>query len=155
MSLYLGNDLIAPNQSNAANKSLSNLDATGQAVIDGKADIDLSNISDTGYIKMAKAGMPSSTWITLTAGASDSTYIAPADGYVQWSVRASSAGVLIGLSNTTGNLASYLTCVNAGYLYAAYIPVKKGQTFGIYYSSGLSENNLFFTYAVGSESEVS
>lgn len=31
MSLYLGTSLIAPNQSNAANKSLSNLDATGEA----------------------------------------------------------------------------------------------------------------------------
>lgn len=49
MSLYLGNNLIAPNQSNAANQSLSNLDATGQAVIDGKADIDYSNCS---YVPM-------------------------------------------------------------------------------------------------------
>lgn len=43
MSLYLGNNLIAPNQSNAANKSLSNLDATGQGVINGKVNLDGSN----------------------------------------------------------------------------------------------------------------
>lgn len=48
MSLYLGENLIAPNQSNAANKSLSNLDATGQAVINGKADVDLLNITNSG-----------------------------------------------------------------------------------------------------------
>ena len=47
MSLYLGDTVIAPNISNAANKSLSNLDSTGQGVINGKADIDLSNISSS------------------------------------------------------------------------------------------------------------
>jgi hypothetical protein len=48
MSLYLGNNLIAPNQSNAANKSLSNLDNTGQSILNNKADRDLSNLNETG-----------------------------------------------------------------------------------------------------------
>lgn len=36
MSLYLGDTLIAPNQSNAADKSLSNLDSAGVNTIDGQ-----------------------------------------------------------------------------------------------------------------------
>ena len=122
--------------------------------LNGKADVDLTNVNNTATSKVSSWAMPSGTYIQLTAGASGTAYTAVADGYVQWSVRPTGAGVLIGLTNVTGNIASYLTCVNAGYLYDTYIPVKKGQTFGLYYSGALDVNNLFFTYASGSEWEA-
>lgn len=56
MSLYLGNNLIAPNQSNAANKSLSNLDSTGQGVINGKVDLDGSNATFPHIVESYKNG---------------------------------------------------------------------------------------------------
>lgn len=47
MSVYKGTTLIAGSLPDAANQDLSNLSQTGQAVIDGKADTDLSNVPTT------------------------------------------------------------------------------------------------------------
>lgn len=47
MSIYKGTTLIAGSLPNAANQDLSNLSQTGQAVIDGKADTNLSNVPTT------------------------------------------------------------------------------------------------------------
>lgn len=47
MSIYKGTTLIAGALPNAANQNLSNLSQTGQAVIDGKADTDLTNLTST------------------------------------------------------------------------------------------------------------
>ena len=43
---------------NKANISLSNLDATGQAIINGKANTDVSNLTETGKTQIEYWGMP-------------------------------------------------------------------------------------------------
>lgn len=45
MAVYKGDKLISGSIPNSANQSLSNLNSIGQAIIDGKADTDLSNVS--------------------------------------------------------------------------------------------------------------
>lgn len=51
------------------------------AGLSNKADTDLANVTDTGYTKMAGAGMPGTTYTDLAIGASGATYTAPANGY--------------------------------------------------------------------------
>jgi hypothetical protein len=72
MSLYLGDTVIAPNISNAANKSLSNLVGAGTS-------------------RGAGWAMPSDTYEDLTLGASGTTYTAPANGWVSLVLKANAS----------------------------------------------------------------
>ena len=65
MSIYLGNQLIAPNHSNSANQDLSNLSSTGQAVLDNKANKDLAN---TGMITNCILETPQDIKLELNNG---------------------------------------------------------------------------------------
>lgn len=56
------------------------------------ANIDLSNLTATGKATTAHLPMPSGSYDTLTLGASESTYTAPADGYFVLQGRATSTG---------------------------------------------------------------
>lgn len=70
---------------NAANKSLSNLDSVGQAVIDGKADTDLSNInaSQTAKDEIISWGMPDyASGIGSSISSNSFTYSCPSDGII-------------------------------------------------------------------------
>lgn len=49
--------------------------------LNGKADTDLTNITNTAKVSIAHNAMPSDTYVDLTLGASDSVYTAPADGW--------------------------------------------------------------------------
>ena len=68
MSLKIGNTLIAgvADTSNLANKSLSNLDATGTAVLAAKAPLASPNLTGTPTAPTASAGT-STTQIATTA----------------------------------------------------------------------------------------
>jgi len=50
--------------------------------LNGKADVDLVNVNDSGTSRCAGWAMPSTTYVALTAGASDTVYTAPANGYL-------------------------------------------------------------------------
>lgn len=169
MSLYLGNNLIAPNQSNAANKSLSNLDVTGQAIISSKADVDGSNItqqfstsltqnmSDAANIYIAHNAMPSDTYIDLTLGASGTSYIAPADGYVSISkvVGGDWYYLAIDLYNSNNVMIGsiFADCYRTSPA-TVFVPVYKGQKFVVGYNAYGATNWFRFIYAQGSESEA-
>ena len=86
--------------------------------------------------------LPSDKYIDLTLGISDSTYIAPANGWFS----CSSEGVVnIMLSNQEFSL----TITGAtGYAPFGYIPVKKGEKFIFAYSSN-QNNKIRFYYAEG------
>ena len=66
MSIYKGTTLIAGSLPNAANQDLSNLSQTGQAVIDGKADTDLSNVPTTKGI-LTESYNNSGSWYRVYA----------------------------------------------------------------------------------------
>ena len=129
--------------------------------LNGKADVDLSNVNDTAKILMAGMGMPSETYIDLTLNASDSTYTAPANGWVQVSWQISSNSYLAvstvydnsdGICMQTQNFSSSGSFVNV------YIPVSKNEVFKVAYNGTLQSNQynrFLFIYAKGSESEGS
>ena len=58
MTVYKGDTIISGSVPNSANQSLSNLNSTGQAVIDGKvntSDIWYDSTSSTLYIGVAQS----------------------------------------------------------------------------------------------------
>ena len=125
--------------------------------LNGKADIDFTNVNNTATSIGAKWGLPSGTTKTLTAGASGSTYTAPANGWV--AVDSYVTGAYITLS--CGRLRAIATKgSNTGIDMSIYIPVIKGATFQLSYDGTWSPrtwqgNTFVFFYAVGSESEAS
>lgn len=118
--------------------------------LNGKADVDLTNLNNAGSIVGAGLAMPSDTYDTLTIGASGTTYTAPANGWFAAVGHASASNAGIGLftSNNLGSTASLQGFV-AG---MANIPVKKGESVELRYNS--APYSFRFIYAVGSESEA-
>ena len=118
----------------------------------GKADVDLSNVTDTGYIKMAGASMPSDKSTVLTLGASGSIYTAPADGWFYLSLHSTVTSYSY-LDNTTSHILVGGVMI-AGYTEQRVVPAKKNDSMKISYGSIDSQDQLLmFIYAVGSESE--
>ena len=125
--------------------------------LNGKADVDLVNCTDAGNIVMAKASMPSDTYVDLTLGASGTDYTAPADGWVMFKKTAGASGQYFYIINISayGGLYSMIPDVPQGYEVGGYVPVKKGDTFRILYNLSGTTNMFRFFYAQGSESEAS
>jgi hypothetical protein len=121
--------------------------------LNGKADNDLTNVTDTGYIKMAGASMPSSRYINLTLGASGSTYTAPADGWYYFDKQSTQQTQLTGtyVYDTNNN---FIYAQGNGYHNIWILPVLKGYKMIIYYTLEGQTNRFRFIYAKGSESEA-
>lgn len=125
--------------------------------LNGKADVDLSNVNVSGTSLASGWSMPSSRYISLAWGASGSTYTAPANGWFY--ARARSKGTTkityITLFNETTLLTSscpvYLPNTSSQYTVQTYIPVKKGQTVDLNYdlASTVDNNVIRFIYAEG------
>jgi hypothetical protein len=93
--------------------------------------------------------MPSSKYTDLTLGASGSTYIAPANGWVTISKRTNANNQMIELINSTcGYVGMRATEIN-GRLAIALLPVKKGDQFHVNYTAGGELAYLRFVYAEG------
>lgn len=122
--------------------------------LNGKADTDLLNVSDTGNVQMAKASMPSNKYVNLTLGASGTHYTAPANGW--FLLRKDSTGVHqeLRLTNISNQLVGY-TVATGNLALGASVPVKKGDQVDVYYSAEGTLEFFRFIYAVGSENEVS
>ena len=117
--------------------------------LNSKANTDLSNVTDTGYIKMAGASMPSGRYVNLTLGADGATYTAPSDGWVIVTGQGSNSSITIKQSSTN----MFNTAGNSGDYYTVMIPVRKGN-FNVGYR-GIRLVSFKFIYAQGSESEAS
>lgn len=125
--------------------------------LNGKADVDLTNVNNTGKIAIVHNTMPSNTYESVTIGASGASYTATADGYCSFHATATSTSAYLSMYIKDGNdsvIYGYKSNCNLS-THALYvtIPVKKGQTF---YSGYGNVSNLYgyFTYAVGNESEA-
>ena len=121
--------------------------------LNGKADIDLTNVNNSGTSRGAGWAMPSGTNINLTLGASGSSYTAPADGWIVLIKVATSNGQYLTLYNNTSLIESSIRSA-ASDAHAIYIPVKKGDKVYTYYSFGGTTNRFKFVYAEGSKGEA-
>ena len=92
--------------------------------------------------------MPSNSYIDLTLGASDATYIVPADGWIQF--RAMLGPFTSVQIETSEKIISWVFNADEyARTYGIYVPIKKGSSFTLNQTS--SVNIIFrFIYAVGS-----
>lgn len=120
--------------------------------LNGKADVDLTNVDNSGNILMAKASMPSATYDNLTLGASGTEYTAPADGWISF-VKQATGNQYFQFTNQTANWFNNVNGSNGQYI-SILCPVKKSDVFKIAYDLGGGTAQFRFIYAQGSESEA-
>ena len=123
--------------------------------LNGKADVDLTNVNDTGDIKMAGAGMPSDTYVNLTLGSSGSTYTAPANGWFNLSKNSGKTNAFVTLKNTMSNAVVTSNSSNSAHYCVCLIPALKNDIIEITYDATGVVGEFRFIYAKGSESEAS
>jgi len=121
--------------------------------LNGKADVDLTNVNNTGTSLGASWAMPSNTYEDLTLGASGATYTAPANG---WFTVAKTSGYGVQDINVYVNSVWWqsATIPTTGYTTSCTISVKKGDVVTISYSASGATQFFRFYYAKGSESEA-
>lgn len=120
--------------------------------VTNKANTDLSNITNTGTSTAAGWAMPSSSYDTLTVGASGTYYTAPANGFFCASGVGTSSSMWIELvTNNNGLCNGVYGTVN--WDYKIYLPVRKGKQVKLNYNA-INFDFFRFYYAVGSESEA-
>lgn len=120
--------------------------------LNGKADVDLTNVSDEGKALMSKMAMPSGRAIDLTLGASGSTYIAPANGWFYLNKVAGSDWYYCEFTGAIEGLWDSLPCWGSGYRTSPIkicAQVKKGATIKVNYNATGVTNNFKFIYAEG------
>ena len=117
--------------------------------LNGKADVDLSNVNASGTSLASAWSMPSSRYIDLTLGASGATYIAPANGWAVCRIKASSANLCFCEILNKSNLQSVISnCYTATHIVESFVPLKKGSVYAVNYANGTPE--IFrFIYAEG------
>lgn len=118
--------------------------------VDLVANSNMSNISSAGKSFIAGMGMPSSKLYTLTLGTSGSTYVAPANGYVVFGKAGSGVGQVLQV-NVNGKTLANLPCAYDGHIPIAFVPVRKGDTFKVFYTVTGGLNAFNFIYADGEQ----
>ncbi len=124
--------------------------------LNGKADVDLSNVNNSGNTLMAKASMPSVTYDNLTLGANGTQYTAPANGWYTLRGDGNSSYTHAFMTNINNGLCSgYTTGSNGNANVHVYMAAQKGQKVQVDYSDISTVHWFRFVYAKGSESEAS
>lgn len=114
---------------------------------------DMTNIKNgVGYSSLGTSfisgqSMPSSRYEDLTVAASDSSYTAPANGWVVGSARLGGAGRVLQIYGTN-IVSSVIFSSTSGNIYTVSVPVKKGEEFKFGYG-GATNVSLQFIYAEG------
>lgn len=122
--------------------------------LNGKADTDLTNTTDTGYNKMAGASMPSDKYIDLTLGASGTTYRAPANGWYTLGKNPTAQNQYISMGNINSQIVATIWSTSAQAV-RAFVPVLKNDIVIVEYTANGTTEYFRFIYAQGSESEAS
>lgn len=124
-----------------------------QQGLSGKADTNLGNLSTAGKDLASGLGMPSNRYINLTLGASDATYIAPANGY--FCLKGNSginSNFQISFYNQTANFRQTVSDNSWADWVSTYIPAKKGDVVNLLYTNVTAASHSFlFIYAEGAE----
>lgn len=133
-------------------ETISGLQSSVETLSSTKADKSLSNLSSAGDIYASQLAMPSTTYDTLTVGASGSTYTAPANGWFACRGYAGS-GAHIYLENNSTEFGQTAPTGSSTANTRCFLPVKKGDRVVIgYYGGQLSW--VRFYYAEGAKSEA-
>lgn len=135
--------------------ALYNTAGLSAELFNGKLDLNASNLSAQGMRYIAGMGMPSNKKISLTLGASGSSYTAPANGWFCIRKGTASTNQYIAIGSSQSQICSKCISPTSSNEVYVNIPVLKNQTVWITYNASGSTNLFCFIYAQGSESEVS
>lgn len=119
--------------------------------LNGKADVDLTNVNNSGTSNGASWSMPSGTYVDLTLGASGETYTAPANGWFSFSKQTNGTNQY--LSIKTDLLGTEVKAPNSGSGLTTFMPVRKNDVVTVWFNATGATNYFRFIYAKGSESE--
>lgn len=127
--------------------------------VNGKADVDLSNITASGTSLISSYAMPSNKYVDLTLGASGTTYAAPANGWFCFAKRLGGTNQVYELGMQTLNETGVVVftdskIVSTGGLGAANalhatVPARKGMTCKASYNLTGETMYFRFIYAQG------
>lgn len=123
------------------------------ADLNGKADVDLTNVNNSGTSKVAGWAMPSVTYTNLTLGASGSTYTAPANGW--FAIFGYNGGSNYYVEMKANNVIFSNRSGYSGNDIGLSCPVIKGANMTLRYDGFNSVSYFRFIYDKGSESEAS
>lgn len=115
--------------------------------LNGKADVDLINVNNTGTSKITHYASPSETAKDLTLGASGATYTADADGYIIISKGATASGQYVQLYTTNYSVLSRSTSSSETVI--CLLPISKGQGFKTYFTAAGTTNYFRLIYLNG------
>lgn len=121
-------------------------------LFNGKVDLNASNISAEGKSLIDSWGKPSTRYTDFAIGATGTAYRAPVNGYARFTYRVANSNDVVGLSGS--NIVSAVRASGANTLLHVTIPVRRGTTFMIEYSStasATSANLLRFIHAEGEQ----
>ena len=109
----------------------------------------------TNMLQAAAASMPSGRYVELTLGASNSAYIAPADGYVSIKKDSTDSGQILGIYthsvSKNQDLQTMVVSSGSGQGLSVYMPVAKGETFNVFYGVAGTLQSFKFFYAQGAK----
>lgn len=132
--------------------SINTHDGAILEALNNKADSDLNNAAPSRVFTAQSAlwNMPSSEYVDLTLNASDSDYIAPANGYYciyKTAGASQSAGYIVFENKTTGakSISTPTTANSAGILF----PIRKNDVLNIRYTVTGTTKLFRFYYAQG------
>lgn len=133
---------------NGTNTSIvSNIDNIATD-LNGKVDLDFTNVNTLGALNASKWSLPSNSYENLTVAASGSTYTAPANGYVCFvTTTGATQNNYTYLNNETCRVNTY-AMGNAAVVTSGYVPVKKGDIFSLGYFDSII-GTFIFIYAEG------
>lgn len=125
--------------------------------LNGKADVDLTNVNNSGTSKVASWAMPSNTNEDVTLGANGATYTAPANGWFTLVGYNGSAGSTT-LLNETSSVITMTGSPTSAYYAELSVPCAKNDVIQLSWHNGNlyipAEGWFKFVYAKGSESEA-
>lgn len=116
------------------------------------ANADLNNLTSDGKSKVSNLAMPSNSYMNLTLGASGSSYILPADGYVMLQKNSTAANQYVAVTNITNGMRCGMQngySPGVAYCMNALAFGKQGDTICIEYTAVGSTITFEFIYAQG------
>ena len=117
--------------------------------LNGKADVDLSNVTTSGKSLISGLSMPSNRYTNLTLGASGTEYTAPANGYFFVEKTAGATGKYLSMSNMTSGVAVEVNPTVSTNWPKCWIMAKKDDVVKIAYTLTGATQNFKFIYAEG------
>ena len=117
--------------------------------VDPAVDGNMTNITKAGQSVLSGFGLPSNRYVDLTLGATESVYIAPANGVYAFAKKSSGANQYIRLRNLTNGMTETNRSVVSGSEINEILTCMKGDNIEASYTAGGDTIYFRFIYASG------